>query len=203
MFGFSMNKMEKTPFNKAMEQKNDEEKVEVFKKMGEVSYQNILLRAQEMLSDEDNEKLDEIAGGADYEKEMFIFLQEKIPNFSELIKEEVEKTQEIIEKNMSEKENNNQELEPENIDIESVSKLGEISIKKISQEILETTEGEEKERFEKVLESEDDSKISSYIELNYPELLKSKNQETKEDFEFIRNEIKKKLEERKAKKENE
>ena len=203
MFGFSRNNMEQSPFNKAIEKKKDEEKVEVFKKMGEISYQNILLRSQEILSDEDNEKLDEIAGGESAEKEIFNFLQEKIPNFSEIIKEEVEKTQEIIENNMNKEENNNSELEPENIDVESLSKLGEVSIKKISREILETSEGEEKERFEKVLDSEDEQKIVSYIELNYPELLKEKNQETKEDFEFIRNEIKRKLEERKAKKENE
>ncbi|MDA3803070.1 MAG: hypothetical protein PF488_04255 [Patescibacteria group bacterium] len=208
MFGFSKNKMEQSPFNKAMEQKNDEEKIETFKKMGTITYQNVLLKAQEILSEKENEKFDEIAGGPDYEKEMFTFLQEKIPNFSNIIKEEVEKTQESIENNMSEEKNNaeithEKELNPENIDVDTLSKLGEISIKRISHEILDSSEGEEKENFEKVLDTQDDQKIASYIEENYPELLEEKNKETQDDLEYLKSKIRENLEKMKQQEKNE
>lgn len=208
MFGFSRNKMEQSPISKALENKSDEEKIETFKKMGTISYQNILIRAQEMLSDENNEKLNQISDGPDSEQKMFNFLQETIPNFSEVIKEEVEKTQELIENNMSAKENeineteNEAELNPENIDVESIMKIGELSLRKICSEILNTSEGKEKEDFEKVLNTEDEQQITSYIEKNYPDLIDEKGKEIEDDLEFFRNEINKNLERMESEEQN-
>jgi MFS superfamily sulfate permease-like transporter len=106
------------------------------------------------------------------------------------------------EKNQENK--NEVELEPEDVDIESLNKLGKLSLRKISNEILNTSEGEEKENFEKLLETGDEEKVVSYIEKNYPELLEEKNEETQDDLEFLKSEIRKNLEEmKKSKNQNE
>ncbi|MCF7794800.1 hypothetical protein K9M50_00360 [Patescibacteria group bacterium] len=196
MLGFSRNKIEETPFNKAMEEKTEEERIETFKKMGKISYQNTILRAQEMLSEEEKEELDETAGGSDPEKKIFNYLQEKIPNFSEIIKEEVEKTQNLIEENMTnEKKQNDNETEPESddVNIENLNKMGEISLKRISTEILNTTEGEEKKAFEDILETGDEDKVISYIENNYPELNRKISAETASDVDYLKSKLRAKF----------
>ena len=67
----------------------DEEKGELVQKMSEVVQKNFMLRIMELLKSEDASKM------AELEKrpieEIFAFIAEKVPNYEELLKEEVMK----------------------------------------------------------------------------------------------------------------
>lgn len=181
---FKMNRRENPSVQKAMEEKNEKEKMASIAKINAISYQNIILRAQEILNDEDNQKLDEMVGNKNFDKEMLSFLQEKIPNFSEIIKEEVMKTQNNLENEM-------QELEK--VEAESILKIGGMALEGTINNILGILEGEEKESFKKMLDKGDEKEVYNYIEENFPNMLNNKIEDTKNDFNFLDDEIEKNL----------
>ncbi len=181
---FKMNRRENPSVQKAMEEKNEKEKMASIAKINAISYQNIILRAQEILNDEDNQKLDEMVGNKNFDKEMLSFLQEKIPNFSEIIKEEVMKTQNNLENEM-------QELEK--VETESILKIGGMALEGTINNILGILEGEEKESFKKMLDKGDEKEVYNYIEENFPNMLNNKIEDTKNDFNFLDDEIEKNL----------
>ncbi|MDI6591834.1 MAG: DUF5663 domain-containing protein [Patescibacteria group bacterium] len=79
-----------------------EGQVELIKKMSEVLYERIFLRLVNELSDEEAEEVSRYLEKKDYKK-MDRYLIEKIPNFSAIWKEEIEKFQEEMIKRVKER----------------------------------------------------------------------------------------------------
>ncbi|MEI7620802.1 MAG: hypothetical protein WCJ57_04525 [Candidatus Falkowbacteria bacterium] len=72
---------------------SEEEKIEVLKKMGAVSYQKILLRAMDILSDDKKTVLEYLMSQESFsQEELLEFLKKEIPNLEEVIEEESQKT---------------------------------------------------------------------------------------------------------------
>jgi hypothetical protein len=71
----------------------DEEKVEILKKIGGLSYQKIFLRALDILSDDKKAELENLMGQESFSQENLLeFLKKEIPNLEEIIGEETRQT---------------------------------------------------------------------------------------------------------------
>ena len=65
---------------------SEEEKIDVVKKMGGVSYQKILLRAMDILSDDKKTVLEYLMSQETFSQEdLLAFLQKEIPNLEEIV----------------------------------------------------------------------------------------------------------------------
>jgi len=72
---------------------SEDEKMETLKKMGGVSYQRILLRAMDILSEEKKVLLENLMGQESFSQENLLeFLKNEIPNFDEIVEEETQRT---------------------------------------------------------------------------------------------------------------
>lgn len=69
----------------------EEEQKDAMEKMGGLVYQEIMLRAIDMLSEEDKNDFEKIITENPNPEAMFDFLEEKIPNIEEIAREEAEK----------------------------------------------------------------------------------------------------------------
>ncbi len=73
-----------------LEKASDEEKDKVFKRSLEIGQKAVLKKALETLSETDKKELDKVLEQDDADKTM-TFLQEKIPNYDEITKQEISK----------------------------------------------------------------------------------------------------------------
>lgn len=69
----------------------EEEQKNTMEKMGGIVYQEIMLRAIDLLSEEDKNQFEKIMQENPNPEAMFAFLEEKIPNIEEIANEEAEK----------------------------------------------------------------------------------------------------------------
>jgi len=71
----------------------EEEKIEIVKKIGSLSYQKILLRALDILSDDKKTELENLMGQESFTQENLLdFLQKEIPDLPKIIDEETRNT---------------------------------------------------------------------------------------------------------------
>ncbi|MDP2788690.1 MAG: DUF5663 domain-containing protein [bacterium] len=68
-----------------------EEVEELLLRVGALIYQNVMTRAVESLTDEEQNKFEKILDKQSEPEEIFTFLKNKVPGFEEIIKEESEK----------------------------------------------------------------------------------------------------------------
>jgi len=74
---------------------SEQDKIDFLKKMGGVSYQKILLRVLEILSEDKKKDLEQLMEGKSFsEVNLLDFLKQEIPNLEEIIEEESKKTTE-------------------------------------------------------------------------------------------------------------
>lgn len=72
---------------------SEEEKIDVLKKMGAVSYQKILLRAMDILSEDKKTVLEYLMSQDSFSQEALMeFLQKEIPDLEAIVEEETKKT---------------------------------------------------------------------------------------------------------------
>ena len=73
-----------------LEDLSQEKKDELILRIGELIQQNIVLRVLDELSEKDKEEFDKVLADENSEK-TFAFLQSKLPNLEEMVKEEIAK----------------------------------------------------------------------------------------------------------------
>jgi succinate dehydrogenase flavin-adding protein (antitoxin of CptAB toxin-antitoxin module) len=77
----------------------DEQKIKMVQQMTDLAQKRIMLRIMEHLSEKEKDEFEKILGGPDVDLAAAEFIQNKVPNFDEMIKEEIVKVkQELIEK---------------------------------------------------------------------------------------------------------
>ena len=70
--------------------KSEEEREQVFTKLNELLFKNIMLRVVEELNDNDADKLNDLMGGGGFNNpQVFDFMEEKLPNLDELVADEI------------------------------------------------------------------------------------------------------------------
>lgn len=73
-----------------------EERVELLDQMGKVVLEGIWVRILENLSDNDKIELEKLTDGVVASEELITFLKGKIPNFEDIVKEEIASYKSII-----------------------------------------------------------------------------------------------------------
>lgn len=68
-----------------------EKQKEAMERLGAIVYQEIMLRALDILTEEDKDEFEKLIEKDQNPETMFGFLSEKIPNLDEIVKEEAEK----------------------------------------------------------------------------------------------------------------
>ena len=70
--------------------KSEEEREQVFAKLNELLFKNIMLRIVEELNDDDADKLNDLMGDGGFNNpQVFDFMEEKLPNLDELVADEI------------------------------------------------------------------------------------------------------------------
>ena len=74
--------------NFELDKLSENEKEEMILKIGSVIYQNVLMRVLETMPDEDQDEFEKILDNDAKPEEIFTFLNNKVPNFEQIINEE-------------------------------------------------------------------------------------------------------------------
>lgn len=73
-----------------LEALSEDKQVEILEKIGQIIFQSVLIRVMDIMSEEDKDEFDELLGvKADDTEAVLGFLQGKVPNLDEIVKEEV------------------------------------------------------------------------------------------------------------------
>jgi succinate dehydrogenase flavin-adding protein (antitoxin of CptAB toxin-antitoxin module) len=82
-----------------LESLSDEQKIKMVQQMTDLAQKRLMLRVMEQLTEEEKDEFEKILGGQDVDLAAAEFIQNKVPNFDEMVKEEIVKVkQELIEK---------------------------------------------------------------------------------------------------------
>jgi len=77
----------------------DEQKIQMVQTMVDLVQKRLMLRIMDQLSEEEKDEFEKILGGRDVDLAAAEFIKNKVPNFDEMVQEEIIKVkQEMIEK---------------------------------------------------------------------------------------------------------
>lgn len=161
----------------SLETKNKEEKLEDLKTLSALAYQKLLIKAPELLSQEDNLKLENVS---DDQEKMLAFLKEKLPNFDDLVNESIQETQEQANELIAEEISDNEK--------ELIFELGNIPLQNVLAEAFAVLEGKDQEALAKLLEAGEEKPLFNFLEEkmpNFKELLEKDAKSTASRMEAI------------------